>query len=97
MKGPHVTGQYSFDRPAVYQILLQGRLPGTWWNAVPGMAIDVTHGVTGDFIGAGGEEPVTVLRGEVADQAALCGLLNQLYDLQLTILSVVRLQDAHGS
>ncbi len=61
------------------------------------MAIEVTDDVIGDLRVAAGEEPVTVLRGVVADQAALCGLLNQLYDLQLTILSVVRLDDAHGS
>jgi hypothetical protein len=97
MNGPRATGQYSFDRPAVYQILLQGRLPRTGWNAMAGMAVEATGDVAGDVPVAAGEEPVTVLRGEVADQAALCGLLNQLYDLQLTILSVVRLQDAHGS
>ena len=93
MNGRRATGQYSFDRPAVYQILLQGRLPRSGWNAVAGMAVEVT----GDVTLTAGEEPVTVLRGEVADQAALCGLLNQLYDLQLTILSVVRLDNAHGS
>ncbi len=89
MNGPRATSRYSFDRPAVYQILLQGRLPHTWWNTVTGMVADVTV--------MPGDEPMTVLRGELADQAALCGLLNQLYDLQLTILSVVRLEDAHGS
>ena len=97
MNGPRATGRYSFDRPAVYQILLQGRLPHTWWNPMAGMAIEVTDDVIGDLTVAAGEEPVTMLRGEVADQAALCGLLNQLYDLQLTILSVVRLDNAHGS
>ena len=89
MNGPPATGQYSFDRPAVYQILLQGRLPPSWWNSMTGMAVDAAV--------VAGAEPMTVLRGEVADQAALCGLLNQLYDLQLTILSVVRLEDARDS
>lgn len=89
MNGPRATSRYSFDRPAVYQILLQGRLPRTWWETVTGMVVDVTV--------VPGDEPMTVLRGELTDQAALCGLLNQLYDLQLTILSVVRLDDAHDS
>ena len=89
MNGPRATGGYIFDRPALYQIRLRGRLPPTWSDPVTGMAIDVTT--------AAGEEPVTALQGEVMDQAALCGLLNQLYGLQLTILSVVRLEDAHGS
>jgi hypothetical protein len=83
------TGRYSFDRPAVYQIQVLGRLPSSWSGGVAGMAIDVTTAV--------GEGPISVLRGEVADQAALCGLINQLYDGQLTILSVVRLEDVHGS
>jgi hypothetical protein len=89
MNGPLVTGRYSFDRPAVYQIRLQGKLPTTWSDRVAGMAIDAST--------AAGEEPITALRGEVADQAALCGLLNHLYTLQLTILSVVRLEDTHDS
>ena len=89
MNGPRATGGYIFDRPALYQIRLRGRLPPTWSDPVTGMAIDVTT--------AAGEEPVTALHGEVTDQAALCGLLNQLYSLRLTILSVVRLEDAHGS
>lgn len=89
MNVPPTTSRYSFDSPAVYQIQLQGRLPQSWWNAVAGMAVDTAV--------VAGEEPMTVLRGEVADQAALCGLLNQLYDLQLTILSVVRLEEACDS
>jgi hypothetical protein len=86
---PLATGRYSFDLPAVYQIRILGRLPSRWSDAVAGMTIDVTT--------AADETPVTVLRGEIADQAALCGLINELYDLQLTILAVVRLEDAHGS
>ena len=82
MNGPRATSRYSFDRPAVYQILLQGRLPRTWWNAVAGMVVDMT----GDVTMVVGEEPVNMLRCEVADQAALCGLLNQLYDLMLNSL-----------
>ena len=89
MRTPLARGRYSFDRPAIYQIRILGRLPSSWSDAVAGMAIDVTT--------AADEAPVTVLRGEMADQAALCGLINQLYDLQVTILSVVRLEDTHGS
>mgnify|MGYP000953423358 CR=1 FL=1 len=97
MNVPPTTSRYSFDSPAVYQIQLQGRLPQSWWNPMAGIAIEVTDDVIGDLTVAAGEEPVTMLRGEVADQAALCGLLNQLYDLQLTILSVVRLEEACDS
>ena len=89
MNGPRATGGYIFDRPALYQIRLRGRLPLTWSDPVTAMAIEVTT--------AAGEEPVTVLQGEVMDQAALRGLLNQIYSLQMTILSVVRVEDVDGS
>jgi hypothetical protein len=37
------------------------------------------------------ESPVTTLLGELADQAALAGVLNTLYELRLPVLSVERL------
>ena len=86
-------GRHYFDRPAVYQIRLQGRLPPGWSDAVAAMAIEVTTDMTAGV----GEKPVTALRGEVADQAALRGLLNEIYTLQMTILSVVRVEDVYGS
>ena len=90
-------GRHYFDRPAVYQIRLQGRLPPGWSDAVAAMAIEVTSDVTSDVTAGAGEKPVTALRGEVADQAALRGLLNEIYALQMTILSVVRVEDVYGS
>jgi hypothetical protein len=33
--------------------------------------------------------PVTTLKGELGDQAALAGVLNTLYELHLTVLSVL--------
>jgi len=38
-------------------------------------------------------EPVTELVGQVRDQAALAGMLNSLYELHLTLLSVEYLND----
>ena len=52
------------------------------------MAIDVTT--------VAGEEPVTALHGEVMAQPARVAV-DQLYSLQLTILSVVRLKMCTGS
>jgi hypothetical protein len=86
-------GRHYFDRPAVYQIRLQGRLPPNWSDAVAVMASEVTTDMTGGAV----QKPVTALRGEVADQAALRGLLNEIYALQMTILSVVRVEDVYGS
>jgi hypothetical protein len=86
-------GRHYFDRPAVYRIRLQGKLPPNWSDAVAAMTVEVT----GEATTGGGETPVTALHGEVADQAALSGLLNEIYGLQMTILSVVRVEDACGS
>jgi hypothetical protein len=86
-------GRHYFDCPAVYQIRLQGRLPPNWSDAVAAMVIEVTT----DMTAGADEKPVTALRGEVADQAALRGLLNEIYALQMTILSVVRVEDVYGS
>jgi hypothetical protein len=40
---------------------------------------------------ASGSLPVTMLAGVVPDQAALRGILNKLWDLNLTLLAVERL------
>jgi hypothetical protein len=90
-------GRHYFDRPAVYRIRLQGKLPPNWSDAVAAMTVEVTGEVTGEAMTGAGEMPVTALHGEVADQAALSGLLNEIYGLQMTILSVVRVEDVCGS
>ena len=69
-----------FDRPAIYQISVQGRIEPDWSDRLAGMALRLT---TQD-----GRPPVTTLDGELSDQAALLGVLNSLYELHLTILSV---------
>jgi len=74
-----------FDCPATYQITVQGRIDPGWSDRLEGMTICQTM-----------EEaalPVTTLEGELNDQAALAGVLNTLYELHLTVLSVKRLND----
>jgi hypothetical protein len=39
------------------------------------------------------ELPVSILLGELVDQAALAGVLNTLYELHLPVLSVERLSE----
>jgi hypothetical protein len=70
-----------FDRPASYQISVQGRIDPSWSDLLEGMTICVTTGE--------GEPSVTTLDGEFSDQAALLGVLNSLYELHLPVLSVV--------
>jgi hypothetical protein len=72
--------QIDQDRPATYQLRIQGRLGPDWADWLGGMT------VTPDV----GPEGVTVLQGTVLDQAALHGLLTHIRDLGLPLLSVTR-------
>ena len=70
-----------FDRPATYLISVQGMIDLDWSDRLSGMTIGLVR-----------EEvcpPVTTLKGELSDQAALAGVLNTLYELHLPILSVL--------
>ena len=67
------------DEPVNYRIQVQGQLSQTWAEYLGNMAVSVS----GDSQGA-----VTTLSGQVTDQAALMGLLNSLYDLGFSLLSV---------
>jgi hypothetical protein len=72
-----------FDRPATYQISVQGRIDASWSERLEGMTICQTTPETG--------ATVTSLEGELVDQAALAGVLNTLYELHLTVILVKRL------
>jgi hypothetical protein len=69
----------SLFAPGTYAIRAQGRLDATWSDQLGGMRIVVT---------GSGRHAVTTLVGRLADQAALMGVLNTLYELGLPLLSV---------
>ena len=73
------------ETPAIYRIRVQGRLDENWADRLGGM--DITTDATGDKL------PVTILLGHLADQAALSGILNTLYELHLPLLSVENLDE----
>jgi len=70
-----------FDRPVTYQIMVQGRVDPNWSDLLGGMAIRLTISES--------NPPVTTLQGELSDQTALLGVLNSLYELHLSVLSVL--------
>jgi hypothetical protein len=74
-----------FDSPARYQIRVQGRIDASWSDRLEGMNIGCPATTE--------EQPVTVLDGELLDQASLAGVLNTLYELHLPVLSVKCLTD----
>ena len=63
-------------KPAYYQIRVRGYLDQDWQDWFGGLVI--SHP----------EEGVTALRGPLIDQAALHGILSQLYGLGFPLLSV---------
>jgi hypothetical protein len=77
-----------FDRPATYQIRVQGRVDPDWSDRLAGMTIRLAVEEA--------SPPVTTLNGELGDQAALAGVLNTLYELHLPVLSVLCLSYPPG-
>ena len=74
-----MTARFKLQRPVQYRIRLMEYLDNRWSVWFEGMALSTE-----------GEE--TILTGPVADQAALHGLLIRIRDLNLTLVSVERLQ-----
>lgn len=74
--------RFPIDMPATYRICVIGVLESSWAERYWGMpSTIVTHA----------DEPEqTMLVGEVADQAALIGIINALYNKGYTIVSVER-------
>ena len=77
--GPRLT----LDRPVTYQIKVPGQLGKSWSDWAGGM----DSSVDSEGEGEGNRHPVTTLTGTL-DQAALQGLLRQLYALGLPLISV---------
>jgi hypothetical protein len=65
--------------PMTYQIQVQGRLDKDWSDWFSGMTVTFEGGVT-------------TLTGTVADQSALRGILTKIWDLNLTLISVRRIE-----
>ncbi len=74
---------FSFNRPGNYRIRVQGFLDKKWSERLGGLRI--TTSKTGD------QKSITVLEGQVRDQAELAGVLSTLYQRHLTLLSVEHL------
>jgi hypothetical protein len=65
-----------------YRIKVQGWIGERWANWFDGMTIA--------YEGTMDDSPITVLTGPVVDQAALRSLLTKIWDLNLTLISVIR-------
>jgi hypothetical protein len=68
----------------IYEIRVCGRLPETWLDVFADMQIEVIEEASG---------LVTILRGCLPDQAALHGMLQNLYGLGLGLVKVSVVED----
>ena len=80
-----VRQRYPFDNPGTYRIRLIGHLDESWAERLGGMSIEET--IRGD------QGSITTLAGRMRDQAELVGVVNTLYELHLTLLSVENIDD----
>ena len=69
--------------PGQYEIRLKGRLGSRWAAWFDGLSI------------APGSDGTTTIYGQVADQAALYGLLQKARDLGLPLISVTPVEPGH--
>ncbi len=77
---------FSLDRPITYQIKVQEIIDKSWSDWFDGLTIT--------FENEDENRPLTTLTGPVIDQPALRGILNRIWDLNMTLVSVNRIDDA---
>ena len=64
-----------------YTIKIEGHLKETWADWLNGMVVSIEK--------LNEETKITTITAQIPDQAALRGVLNKLWDLNLTLLSVI--------
>lgn len=66
------------NEPHVYEIWIEGLISDLWSSWFDGLGVD--HA-----------DDETILRGRLADQAALLGVLSKIHSLNLKIIGVIRM------
>jgi hypothetical protein len=79
---------YNFKKPAVYKIVVQGEIDESWADRLYDMQINVER--------QKGKQTISSVVGEITDQSALSGILNTLYELQMTVVSVKMLSETRN-
>lgn len=80
--------QHTFDSAGVYRIRVRGMLDECLSSRLGGMTIKSEQDA--------GQESVTTLAGAIIDQAVLAGVLDGLFNLGLTLISVELIEAAPG-
>ena len=77
---PEQQDRLTMSGPAEYRICVQGAIERSWVDLFAGMKVAYRN--------VAKPNALTVLTGDVLDQAELIGLLNRLYGLGLPLVSV---------
>jgi hypothetical protein len=77
-----MTADHAPSTKSIYKIKIKGILDSSWSDWFDGFTI--TH-----------QEHQTLLVGSVTDQSALLGILTKISQLNLTILSIINLENEH--
>ena len=85
MSDTHSWKNIKFEAPAPYRIRIQGHLDDSWSDRLGGMVI--TRAYTDK------KQPMTILIGELIDQAALSGVMNAHYNEHLSVYTVELLEE----
>jgi len=80
MSQPESRKSIMFNRPGKYRIRVHGFLDKSWSERLGGLRISTSS--------LNDQGTVTTLVGQVRDQAELAGILDTIYELHLSLLSV---------
>lgn len=69
-----------FTSPAAYRIYVKGFLDESWSDRFSGLQIENQTSAT--------EPPTTILQGTLLDQAQLLGVLSNLYEMHMSLISL---------
>ena len=83
MKGDHVDEEV-VHRNIIYEIIVEGWLDESWTDWLNGTTI--TYGY--DHV----DSPITTFTRAVPDQVALRGILNKIWDMNLELVAVSRVE-----
>jgi hypothetical protein len=85
MPPSEATKNLNFNSGGCYRICVKGFLDGSWSERLSGMRIiNQDDGII---------SPLVTLEGPVLDQTELIGVLNNLYEMHLPVVSVALLDD----
>jgi len=76
---------FGFDKPTIYEIKVQGQISKSWLVRLGDMKLSIVH--------EKGIKLISLLVGQVSDQAALSGILNTLDEMHMPVLTVRVLND----